>query len=135
MTLKKRLQPPQREQFIVYDGEWVPSEKTNAKTPYRLRMMGVYDEKAGYRHYTHMRAFLDKELVPANAGKIFFAHSGGKSDFQFVLEELIRSKLANDRFLVEAAFNGSSAFLVTITDRLDSKTRWTFADSLFLLRT
>ena len=83
----------------------------------KFRMCGVYDEEEGYRCYASMSDFLASELTPDKYGHTFYAHNGGKSDMHFVLHELVGSGLANERYEIEASFNGSSAFLVMISER------------------
>lgn len=100
----------------------------------KFRMCGVYDEEEGYRCYASMSDFLASELTPDRYGHTFYAHNGGKSDMHFVLHELVGSGLANERYEVEASFNGSSAFLVTISERANPKNKFIFADTLFLLK-
>ena len=127
MTLVPR--PPRQEpkRFCTFDLEWWPKTL-------KFRICGVYDPRSGYRHYSSMAAFLDAELTPENYGMTFFAHNGGKSDMHFVFDELCKSGLAQHRYDVEAAFNGASAFLVTLTERGKPSHKFTFADTLFLLK-
>lgn len=127
MTLQPRAPKQAKKRFATYDLEWSPSTM-------KFRLCGVYDEQQGYRCYASMSAFLASELRPENYGVTFYAHNGGKSDMQYVLHELVTSGLAEHVFEVDAAFNGSSAFLVTLTDRSNPKNRFVFADTLFLLK-
>ena len=127
MSLKPRKPNQEKKRFSAYDLEWYPGIM-------KFRMCGVYDQERGYRYYASMISFLLEELTPENYGRVFYAHNGGKSDMHFVLDTLIQSGLASDKFIIEAAFNGSSAFLVQIRERENSKNCWIFADTLFLLR-
>jgi hypothetical protein len=127
MSLVPRPPKQEHKRFITFDLEWWPKTM-------KFRICGVYDKKRGYRHYSSMSSFLDNELTPENYGVTFFAHNGGKSDMHFVFDELSRSGLAQYRFDVEAAFNGASAFLVTLAEKDAPKQKFTFADTLFLLK-
>lgn len=113
--------------FSVYDFEWYPATL-------QFRMAGVYDEEKGYRSYATVAEFLYHELTPENYGRTFFAHNGGKSDIHFILHELLISNLARTEYTVEAAFNGSSAFLVQVSKRGEPERKFIFADTLFLLK-
>jgi hypothetical protein len=108
--------------FITYDLEWYPKL-------YELRMVGTFDGR-DYMYYTSIRNFLDNLLVKKNRNKIFFAHNSGRSDMHFIFQEIYNCR---KRYAVEAAFNGSSAFLVFIKD-LQTNWTFTFADSLFLIK-
>jgi hypothetical protein len=106
--------------FAVYDLEWYPET-------YKLRLVGVYDGRR-YRSYLTIAEFLDAELTSDTRGRILYAHAGGLSDVQFVLEEILKQ---GKEWSVEAAFSGSSAILVKAT-RADRT--WVFADSYWLLK-
>lgn len=127
MTLAPRPPDQTPRIFSTYDLEWYPKTLT-------FRMAGVYDPQRGYRCYSSANAFLNSELVPENYGRTFYAHNAGKSDVHFVLESLIGSYLAERRYILEAAFNGSSAFLLTASERSNPKLSFTFSDTLFLLK-
>lgn len=127
MTLVPRPPRQSRKRFSTFDLEWWPGTM-------KFRICGVYDERKGYRHYSSISSFLERELIPENYGTTFFAHNGGKSDMHFIFDELSRSGLAQHRFEVEAAFNGASAFLVTLAERDEPKKKFTFSDTLFLLK-
>ncbi len=110
-----------RLRFLVYDLEWYPHSM-------KVRLCGVYDGKR-YRYYTTVADFLDGELTSANRGAVFFAHAGGLSDVQYVLEEIIRR---NDPDIsVDVSFSGSSAVIVRVKK---GKNAWTFADSYWVLK-
>ncbi|MHB8107659.1 MAG: DNA polymerase [Candidatus Cryosericum sp.] len=128
MTLRPRLPRQTPKIFSAYDLEWHPKTQ-------KFRMAGVFDGK-DYRCYATMGEFLTKELVPANFGRIFYAHNGGKSDLHFVLHELMSTGLCSTggTFELDCSFNGSSAFLCHIRMRDNPKMGFTFGDTLFLLK-
>lgn len=110
--------------FLTYDLEWYPGSM-------ELRLVGVYDGDE-YRSYFKVEDFLEAELTHANRGKWFYAHAGGFADIQFIMQAIVDS----DRYSADAAFSGSSAFLVKVGRYCGAKkkTGWTFVDSYWLLR-
>jgi hypothetical protein len=134
--------------FITYDLEWWSSCSKDCKAHIdhpehvhnyahpedgKLRLVGVFDERKGYRKYLTMEKFIKGELHEGNYERVFFAHAGGKYDFQYVFEELVKKGFAQNRYHIEAIFNGASAFLVTLKER-KWRGRFQFSDSVFLLK-
>lgn len=88
-------------QFVTIDGEWTPpndielevDSKGKAKRTYsepiKQRVFGAFDGYE-YRHYPDLGKLLRGEVRPSTSGTWFYAHSGGKADFLFFLEELER---------------------------------------------
>lgn len=118
-TIKR---PPKLMDYKVYDMEWYPKSM-------ELRLIGVYDGGGHTDYGTSLSAFLDGELIPENTGKVYFAHAGGLADMQYVFDEIIMRK---PDWRVTASFSGSSAIIVRVED--EGGNRWTFGDSLWLLR-
>lgn len=119
MLEPKRLSKHAKKRIITYDMEWIPGEM-------RLRMVGVFDGKR-YRYYEKVSDFLASELTRANSGAWFYAHFGGATDVQFILECL----MTDDRYRVEGSFSGSSAVIVKI---IRGSVSWYFVDSLYTIR-
>ncbi len=134
--------------FLTYDLEWWSSCSKDCKAQEehpehihnyahpkdgKIRLIGVYDKRKGYRKYLSVKKFIKGELHEKNYGRCFFAHAGGKYDFQYVFEEMVRSGLARTRYLIECIFNGASAFLVSVSER-HWRGRYKFCDSVFLLK-
>jgi len=113
--------PIRERRIITYDLEWVPGPG-----PLRLRTCGVWDGER-FRSYRTVRAFLDNELVHSNRGAWFFAHNAGRADMNFLLEEIAN----RPEYSARIAFSGSSAFIVKVQRGHGT---WTFADSLWLLK-
>ncbi len=106
--------------FCVYDLEWVP------KT-YQLRLAGVYDEFKGYRCYRSISDFLFCELTPENNKLWFFAHAGGLSDLQFIIEKLIDQS----EYTLTGTLAGSAVIKAQIRR---GRFSWMFLDSYWLFR-
>jgi hypothetical protein len=102
------------------DMEWIPGT-------YQITVVGAYDAIEGYREYGSIEAFLEGELTPERQNALYFAHSGGKYDFQF----LICYALNSGEWEVEAKFVNTNALIVTLSR---NGKQWQFVDSLFLLR-
>lgn len=110
--------PVRERRILTYDMEWFPGTL-------ELRLIGVFDGSE-YRSYKTPLEFLQGELTTANSGAWFFAHAGGLADLQFLLQVLV------DRgYCVKAAFSGSSAIIVEISD---GNKKWLLIDSFWLLR-
>lgn len=118
--LEPNKRKPREKFFTTYDFEWYPGT-------YEIRLASAYD---GIEHRTYYKVddFLNGELRPKNTDRIFFAHSGGMADIQFVLERILTRN--NPAVHVEAAFRGAAAILVWVTHK---NHRWLFADSFRLL--
>lgn len=118
--------------FLTFDLEWSKGSRVHSVSYHRtvwkpaLRMVGVYDGLK-YRYYFTIEDFLNTELTKANAGKWFYAHAGGLADMTFVLEYLVNQS----EYQVDASFSGSSAIIVHVTR---GRNRWTFVDSLWLIK-
>lgn len=110
--------PARQRRILTYDMEWFPGTL-------ELRLIGVFDGHE-YRTYTTPIDFLRGELVSFNSGGWYFAHAGGLADFQFLLQELV-----DKGYQVKAAFSGSSAIIVEITE---GEKKWLLIDSYWLLR-
>lgn len=113
---------PRTHEFLVYDLEWWPGT-------YELRMIGVYDERKGYRFYRTIKEFLRKELSRRNQSRRFYAHFGGTSDVTFLIDYVLRRA---PHLQAEACFAGSSAFLLRLSTGWGRG--WTFIDSGYLIR-
>lgn len=111
---RKRARP----QFLAYDLEWVPHT-------FELRLVGVFDGER-YRHYTTIEDFISSELTAENSGRWFYAHSGGRHDFQFVLHGLLQG-----RYQVAGSTSGSSLNIAKVKR---GEASWMFVDSLWLMR-
>lgn len=125
--------------FITYDFEWIPGKL-------EIRLAGVYDGKE-YRCYRTIADFLNGEIHKGTRHAWFYAHSGGRADLLFILEEVSK----NPAYEVEARMSGSSAVIATITRHTHSDLckyggthgqgdhsncwQWTFVDSFWLFRT
>lgn len=127
MSLSPITRPARRRRFKVYDFEWYPETM-------RCRLAGVYDGERYQAWHSDPRRtvedFLNAELTEENAGVTYFAHAGGLTDFQFVLDRIYHPDEAHG-YSIEMAFSGSSAIIVKISQ--DRKV-WTFADSFWLLK-
>jgi DNA polymerase type B, organellar and viral len=111
--------------FLVYDLEWVPGTL-------EVRVIGVYDDKKGYRYYRTLESFLAGELTHSNRGRWFYAHAGGLADVQFVYQALKEYDLRNPGvYSLDASFSSSSAIIVKVRR---GKQVWVFVDSYWLLR-
>lgn len=126
MSLTPILSDPKYRRFEVYDLEWGKEAEIDGESKYKLRLVGRYNEK-GYTPFYTVEDYLNKVLTYSNRGKWFFAHAGGLADVQFILEKLISDK----RFVVEAAFSGSSAIIVKVRRQNNI---WCFCDSFWLFR-
>lgn len=125
MTIQIIKKPPRERNFLVYDLEWIPG-------PLKVRIVGVFDERKGYRCYRTVEQFLKEELTHANRGKWFYAHAGGLADVQFVLSHMVDYDRKNPGvYQIDASFSGSSAIIVRIRR---NKNVWIFVDSYWLLR-
>ena len=128
MASFKPILPPEPLLFTTYDLEWDKDK--------RVTLVGVYDDRKGYRYYLTVKEFIEKELTSENYGVTYFAHAGGKYDFQFLFDTLVKENWVENRYDVEMAFNGSSAFLVDICNKRNTNKnhKWRFADSVFLFQ-
>lgn len=124
MTLSRLTKQGSPRRFKVYDLEWYP---TTNQDPYEVRLVGVYDGNQ-YTCYRTVEEFLDAELRHENSGITYFAHAGGLADVTFVVDSIIRRPAG---FAMEASFSGSSAIICNIER---GRSRWTFADSFWLMR-
>lgn len=120
-ALRPSSAKPVERRITTYDLEWYPHSL-------ELRMVGVYDER-GFRWYSTITDFVNRELTSTNGGRWFYAHAGGLFDIQFVWEYLINHP--EKGFEIEAVFSGSSAIIVTL--RKGGKV-WKFLDSFWLIR-
>lgn len=118
MSLSPIDTPARRRRFETYDFEW--------GRHLRMRLCGRYNER-GYTYYYTVEDFLNDVLTHSNRGKWFFAHAGGLADVQFIFEKLV----SNPKFVIEAAFSGSSAIIVKV--KRDGQV-WCFCDSYWLFR-
>ena len=132
MAIRPIHRSPKVRRFLSFDLEWAKGPLVHSlsygKTLRRpsLRLVGVYDGFS-YRHYLTIEDFLAVELTRENAGRWFYAHAGGLADMTFVLEYLAQT----DEYQVDASFSGSSAIIVHVTK---GKQKWTFVDSLWLIK-
>ena len=143
-------------------------------SPLQLRLAGYYDQQAldededggeavvqeRYEVFKTVVDLVDFMLVRKHRGMWFFAHAGGLSDMEFVLDELltqIKDQLAANRrslavfdgnnqkrdetiegsdeqgevWNIKASFSGSSAILIHVSK---GKNSWHFVDSYWLFR-
>jgi hypothetical protein len=123
--------------FSVYDFEWAPPPLVKATPESKpsgnflesnMRLCGVYDGRR-YISYRSIAEFIDGQLTPSNHGRWFFAHFGGLSDFQFILEKIRE----NPRYSVELIFSGSSVIIAKVRDK-HSRHFWSFLDSGWLFK-
>ena len=128
MSTFKPILPPDPLLFSTYDLEWDKEQN--------VTLVGVYDERKGFRYYRTVKEFIVSELTSENYGVTFFAHAGGKYDFQFLFNCMVEENWLENRYDVEIAFNGSSAFLVDIYHKriFKKEQKWRFADSVFLFQ-
>lgn len=122
-----------RREFLTYDFEWIPGKL-------EIRMCGVFDGKE-FRYYRTVADFVNGEFTRESRHKWFFAHSGGRADLIFLLEQISK----DSRWSVEASMSGSSAIIATIRrhgnsylcqqDDHSGCPTWTFVDSFWLFRT
>jgi hypothetical protein len=125
-----------KREFVTYDFEWIPGTL-------ELRIAGIYDG-VNYCSYRTMKDFVDNEITRDSRHKWFFAHSGGRADLLFILEELSKHSC----YEVEARMSGSSAVIGIVTRHTGSErclkvydpdhsscNKWTFIDSYWLFRT
>jgi hypothetical protein len=117
----------------AYDLEWYPDRlvgqhgrRWGLGDP--VRMAGVFDEDRGYRCYETVEDFIEGEFTDDQSGRWFYAHAGGLTDVQFVLERLITR---SDIYKVSAAFSGSSAVVVQVKR---GRSTWKLIDSYFTIR-
>ena len=154
----------------------LPPRETRTK-PLELRLAGYYDhqpeEEGGgddgegepvmlerYEVFKSVAELVEFMLVREHRGMWFYAHAGGLSDMEFVLDELlkqIKDELAAGRrsqvvwdadgqrreetivaadkpgttWTIKASFSGSSAILIHVSR---GKNTWHFIDSYWLLR-
>jgi len=138
------VSPPQKRKITTFDLEWIPPEEIPRpfgkkwpgpiySKPMPVRLVGVYDEREGYRRYRSVPEFLENELVPETAGRWYYAHAGGLADMAFVFDEIIRhiEKQGIVVYKVRACFSGSAAIIVRVKK---GRHVWTFLDSFWLLR-
>lgn len=136
--IKRRTGKLKLRDFSAYDLEWVPERPTKGKgTPLkRVRLVGIYDELRGYRHYEKIEHFFAREFTTENEGRWFYAHAGGAFDVQFILDEALKinREFKKPIFEIKATMSGGSAIIVRI--RYTGKREgYTFIDSYWLLRT
>ena len=148
----------------------LPPRKTRT-SPLVLRLAGYYDqqpvdEEGGdpvmaerYEVFKTVKDLVEFMLVREHRGMWFYAHAGGLSDMEFVLDELlnqIKEELASSRshvtfgpggerleetvkasdkkgvaWTIKASFSGSSAILIHVSR---GKHTWHFVDSYWLFR-
>lgn len=116
--ISPQTKPAKSRRFLTYDLEWYPETL-------ELRVLGLFDGDR-YSSFRTPREFLSEVLRPAYADAWFYAHAGGLYDFTFLIDELSRAG-----WHVEAAFSGSSAIVVKVSD---GHHKWFFIDSYWLLR-
>jgi hypothetical protein len=150
----------------------LPPKKRRTR-PLELRLAGYYDQQPldeedegesvmqeRYEVFKSVEELVEFMLVRQHRGMWFYAHAGGLSDMEFVLDELlqqIRESLALERkshstydpqgkktyeefsgkdkkqatWTIKATFSGSSAILINVTK---GKNSWHFIDSYWLFR-
>ena len=148
----------------------LPPRKTRT-SPLVLRLAGYYDQQPvdeedgnsvmaeRYEVFKTVAELVEFMLVREHRGMWFYAHAGGLSDMEFVLDELlnqIKEELASSRskvtfgpggerleetvkasdkkgvsWTIKASFSGSSAILIHVTR---GKHTWHFVDSYWLFR-
>ena len=149
----------------------LPPAKTRT-SPLQLRLAGYYDQQPvdesdeepvmqeRYEVFKTVADLVEFMMVREHRGMWFFAHAGGLSDMEFVLDELlnqIKEQLAANRrsmavfdgnnqkreetvlgydpqgatWNIKAAFSGSSAILIHVSK---GKNTWHFVDSYWLFR-
>jgi len=149
----------------------LPPAKTRT-SPLQLRLAGYYDQQPvdeadgelvmqeRYEVFKTVADLVEFMLVREHRGMWFFAHAGGLSDMEFVLDELltqIKDQLAANRRIlsvfdgnnqkreesvtgsdkvgdtwnIKASFSGSSAILIHVSK---GKNSWHFVDSYWLFR-
>ena len=151
----------------------LPPAKTRT-SPLELRLAGYYDQQPAsedadeevvmeprYEVFRTVAELVDFMFVREHRGMWFYAHAGGLSDMEFVLDELlnqIRDQLADGRrsqvvfdaagnrrqevlrgsdkksaatWSIKASFSGSSAIIVHVTRGKDT---WHCVDSYWLFR-
>lgn len=139
--------------------------------PLKVRLASYYDEVSeegledeaqrveDFHSFTTVRELVDHCLTSSNRNRWFYAHAGGLSDMEFVLEEILKDvqeNLISDKgktytrsqqrvngqdivhrdyhrgpYKIRASFSGSSAIIVHVTR---GKNSWHFCDSYWLLR-
>lgn len=174
------LEPPEHTD-IYFDGLKdplrIPLPVGNRQTrPLKIRLASCYDqvpetEPDDYDDdpirvekfvcFETVKELLDAILVRKNRHKWFFAHAGGLSDMEFVLDEILSQikesiasqsaavtiRIADEKekkkgitrhedwgkatWKVRASFSGSSAIIIHLTQ---GKNAWHFIDSYWLLR-
>ena len=137
-------------------------------SPLKIRLAGYYDHQEvnlddeaaepqvveRYQCFETVRELIDFILTRENRGNWFFAHAGGLSDMEFVLDELLDEikrqvgvtntgtttfgsngkqleEHAAGTWKIKASFSGSSAIIVHV---IRGKNAWHFVDSYWLLR-
>jgi hypothetical protein len=101
-----RLLTPAKPRLIsTIDGEWIPPSKwhkhgkgksqRHISDPIEARMFGRFDGRE-YVRYESIADLLEKELTDENSGRWYFAHSGGRADFLFLVEEFLKQKESTD---------------------------------------
>jgi hypothetical protein len=150
----------------------LPPKKRRTR-PLELRLAGYYDQQPldeedegtsvmqeRYEVFKSVEELIEFMLVRQHRGMWFYAHAGGLSDMEFVLDELlqqIRESLALERkshavydpqgkktyeefsgkdkkkatWSIKATFSGSSAILIHVSK---GKNSWHFVDSYWLFR-
>jgi hypothetical protein len=89
-----------------------------------FEMMGFYDGTI-YRQYNTIKEFMESVLVKKYRGWRFYAHFGGKYDFQFVLDYIQQN--CPDSFSYKIVNQGSKAIMVQL--KSSNRHTWTLVDS------
>ena len=100
--ITRLFKPAELREISTIDGEWVPPEKftkfgkgkTEISEPIESRMFGCFDGFKYYRYKT-LAALIRAQITSANAGRWFFAHGGGRADFLFLLNNLLKPRQIN----------------------------------------
>lgn len=134
MALKPHRRGPKERKISTWDLEWVPAnDQSRAQQcgfrPMQLRICGVFDDERGYRYYTSIADFIDREFVVRQSGRWFYAHAGGLFDIVYVFHYLLTEKPKN--LHVDACMVGSAAVIVKITRGAH---HWYLLDSFWLMR-
>lgn len=106
--LHPRICNTRNKKFAVFDIEWTPELKPVA--------LGIYSENnyKWFKGRTCIAKFLD--YIQTQSCTTYYAHNGGRSDFNFILEEaqkrgyIIESIRTNNRILKVAIFSNNRVF-------------------------
>jgi hypothetical protein len=135
VTFGPITKPARSRKIVTYDLEWVPGDYSVEKgdppgwVSMALRLVGVYEPRRGYRHYTSVKDFLNGEMNAENDGAWFYAHFGGMADIQYIFDYLVKNQ--KPEITVSASFSGASAIVVKV--QKGGRTWW-FVDSFWLIR-